>query len=98
MLNRAPVLRSVHLPADLDDQVRRLAFDARSTNSDVMRKLIQAHLEIIAQKFGTDVDAIEQYLNSIVVPGNDQIKAGFESDVLKIKHAVELAGLEKKNA
>jgi predicted transcriptional regulator len=92
------MLRSVHLPADLDDKVRQLAFDMQGSNSDVIRKLIQAQIKWIDQQFGGDVAAIAKYLASIDVPGTKVITDGFEEDLLRIRHAVELAELQKKNA
>jgi len=97
-MQRPPVLRSVHLPADLDDKVRQLAFDAKNTKSDVIRKLIQAQIKWIDHQFGGDVAAIAEYLAAIDVPGTKVITDGFEEDLLRIRHAVELAELHKKNA
>jgi predicted transcriptional regulator len=40
------VLRTVYLPKDLDDQLRRLAFDQQKSKNDLIRSAVTTALEV----------------------------------------------------
>jgi predicted DNA-binding protein len=52
---RSMVLRSVHLPPEMDERLRTLAFSLRVSKADLIRGFVAKELERIEREFGREL-------------------------------------------
>lgn len=52
---RSMVLRSVHLPPEMDESLRTLAFGLRVSKADLIRGFVSRGLEWVEREFGGEV-------------------------------------------
>lgn len=57
---RAMVLRSVHLPPAMDEELRTLAFGLRVSKADLIRGFVNVGLERMHEEFGREASEVDR--------------------------------------
>lgn len=86
------VLRSVHFPPELDDELRQLAFDLRRPKADLIRSFIGAGLVRFKEETGRDRSRMAAFVDRYDPREGSQARANrdkVEADKARLRSAVD---------
>ncbi len=90
--SKAMVLRSVHLPPEMDDRLRSLAFVLRCSKADLIRNFVGRGLTDMAQRLGPmpSEQTREQILKEVQSDGGAVAdRSGFKEDIGRMVEFVQ---------
>jgi predicted DNA-binding protein len=89
---RPMVLRSINVPPEMDEQLRRMAFVLRRPKADLIRHFVSKGLIEMTKQLGSNPtdDAIEQCIAGLDANGrSDAERRGIGKDLVRMRQAME---------
>lgn len=84
------VMRSIHLPLDVDAKLRGLAFNLKCSKAELIRYFVKEGMDALIEELGNDPEAIKLFTERLAHdPINQQIKQQSDEDLERMRQAAE---------